>query len=249
MNKLQKFDEMAGFPHVIQAEFSEVFRKDYHWKSKWNEMFFMNNHPIVLELGCGKGEYTVELARRFPDKNFIGIDIKGARMHLGASQSLNENLKNVAFIRTRIEMVDSFFGEGEIDEIWLTFPDPQMSKTRKRLTSTNFLNRYSKFLKTAGAIHLKTDSNFQYTYTTALVRENNFKIVEEYTDLYRQNPDNELLSIKTYYENRFLEHNIPIKYLQFIPDFSTPLREPCVEIPHDAYHNAGRGVKPYHKLV
>ena len=246
MNKLQKFEVMAGFPHVIQAEFNEVFRQDYHLKGKWNNLFFKNDNPIVLELGCGKGEYTVELARRFPEKNFIGIDIKGARMHVGASQSFREGLKNVAFIRTRIEIVDSFFESNEIDEIWLTFPDPQMKKVRKRLTSTRFLELYSKFLKQNGEIHLKTDSNFLFTYTTALAKENSFKVLEMYTDIDKQVQDNNLLrNIRTYYEERFLGHNIPIKYCRFILDNSAPLCEPEIEIPLDPYHNAGREVKLY----
>ena len=248
MNKLQKFNEMAEFPHVIQAEFNEVFRQDFRLKGGWNKLFFKNENPIVLELGCGKGEYAVELARRFPEKNFIGIDIKGARMHTGASQSFREGLKNVAFIRTRIEMVDSFFATDEIDEIWLTFPDPQMQKRRKRLTSTKFLLLYSKFIKQNGKIHLKTDSNFMFTYTTALIKENGFKVLEEYSDIDKQTEDDNLLrSIRTYYEERFLGHNIPIKYCRFIPDYSRPLIEPEVEIPLDSYHNAGRGVKLYNR--
>ena len=250
MNKLQKFEEMAGFPHVIQAEFNEVFRQDYHLKGNWNKLFFGNDNPIVLELGCGKGEYTVELARRFPEKNFIGIDIKGARMHVGASQSFRESLKNVAFIRTHIEMVDSFFTNNEIDEIWLTFPDPQMQKTRKRLTSTRFLALYSKLLKQNGEIHLKTDSNFLFTYTTALIKENQFMVLEEYTDIDKQSStESILLSIRTYYEQRFLSHNIPIKYCRFILDQSLPFRELDIEIPLDSYHNAGRSVKLYNRAV
>lgn len=242
-NKLQKFEEMRQFPHVVQAEFDEVFRKDYCLKGKWRGDFFKNDNPIVLELGCGKGEYSVALARMFPDKNFIGIDIKGSRMHNGARESFDEGLKNVAFIRTRIEMTDSFFAPGEVDEIWLTFPDPQMNKARKRLSSTRFLSIYSKFLKPGGIIHLKTDSRFLYTYSSLVVLKNKFKVVNNFDDLYNCSFHDDILKIRTYYEARFLAHQIPIKYLSFIPDFSNTMVEPQEEIEWDNYHNAGRSVK------
>ena len=245
MNKLQKFEVMSSFPHVIQADFEEVFRKDYYLKGKWNELFFKNNNPVVLELGCGKGEYAVSLAKRNPDKNYIGIDIKGARMYTGASQAFQEGLKNIAFIRTHIEMINSFFAQNEISEIWLTFPDPQMSKARKRLTSTTFLTLYSKFLKQGGEIHLKTDSKFQFSYTLSLIEANNFKIIEQFNDVHNQATDENLLNVKTYYEERFMQFGIPIKYCRFIPDFSKPLQEPEKDIPHDEYHNAGRNVRLY----
>ena len=245
MNKLQKFSEMALFQHVIQPKFEEIFRKNYSLKGKWNQIFFKNSNPIVLELGCGKGEYAVALANQNPNKNYIGIDIKGARLYVGASQSLQKGLKNIAFIRTHIEMTDSLFAENEIDEIWLTFPDPQMSKTKKRLTSTKFINLYSKFLKQNGEIHLKTDSNFQFFYTMALIEENRFKIVEKYDDVHNQIKQDNILNLKTYYEERFIGYGVPIKYCRFIPDFSMPLREPKVDIQRDTYHNVGRGVKLY----
>lgn len=242
-NKLQKFSEMEQFPHVVQAAFDEVFRKDYVLKGKWGSSFFKNNHPIVLELGCGKGEYSVGLARMFPDKNFIGVDIKGSRMHQGASSSFEEGLTNVGFLRTRIELIESFFAPGEVDEIWLTFPDPQMNKTRKRLTSTRFMELYARFLKPGGIIHLKTDSRFLYTYTSLVVAENHFTVLHNYDDLYNSTFHDTILQIKTYYEERFLAHGIPIKYLSFVPDCSKPLVEPEQEIERDNYHNAGRGVK------
>lgn len=242
-NKLQKFAEMQQFPHVVQATFDEVFRKDYALKGQWGSRFFENNNPIVLELGCGKGEYSVGLARMFPGKNFIGVDIKGARMHLGASTSYEEGLTNVGFLRTRIELIGSFFAPGEVDEIWLTFPDPQMNKTRKRLTSTRFLSLYAQFLKPGGLIHLKTDSRFLYTYTNLVVSENHFQVLHNYEDLYNSSFHDEILRIKTYYEERFLAHSIPIKYFCFIPDCSSQLVEPQQEIERDNYHNAGRGVK------
>ncbi|ASB49478.1 tRNA (guanosine(46)-N7)-methyltransferase TrmB [Alkalitalea saponilacus] len=245
-NKLQKFEEMDGFPHVIQAEFDEVFQKDYKLKGKWSSDFFGNLNPLVLELGCGKGEYTVGLARRYPQKNFIGVDIKGSRMHAGASASFKEELKNVGFIRTHIEMINSFFASNEVDEIWLTFPDPQMNKTRKRLTSTRFLDLYARFLKPGGQIHLKTDSWFQYSYTKAVCEANNLAVIHDYMDLHNDDAPLELKDIKTYYEERFMAHSVPIKYLCFILPERHQLAEPEIDIPKDIYHNAGRGVKLYH---
>lgn len=242
-NKLHKFEEMDQFPHVIQADFDEVFRNDYRLKGNWNKEFFGNGNPLVLELGCGKGEYSVGLARKFPNKNFIGIDIKGSRMHNGASESFNEGLKNVAFIRTRIELIDSFFAQDEVDEIWLTFPDPQMKRTKKRLTSTRFLSMYLKFLKPGGIVHLKTDSRFLYTYTSFLVKENNFTVLQNFDDLYNSGLEDDILKIRTYYEERFMAHQIPIKYLSFIPNASKPMVEPLEEVEFDNYHNAGRDVK------
>jgi tRNA (guanine-N7-)-methyltransferase len=153
--KLQRFAEMETFTNVLQPEFNESFRKDHVVKGQWNKLHFDNEHPIVLELGCGKGEYTTGLARRFPQKNFIGIDIKGSRIWRGAHTALQENLKNVRFLRTHIEIINSFFGRDEVDEIWVTFPDPQLKKKRKRLTSSRFLSYYSQFLRNNGIIHLK----------------------------------------------------------------------------------------------
>lgn len=247
-NKLQKFEEMRKFPHVIQAEFNEVFRKDYRLKGRWGELFFGNTNPLVLELGCGKGEYSVGLARLFPNKNFIGIDIKGSRMHTGARESFDEGLKNVGFIRSRIELIESFFSRDEVDEIWLTFPDPQMNSARKRLCSPRFLSIYSKFLKPGGLIHLKTDSRFLYTYSEMVVSKNHFQVIHSYDDLYNSDFSDEILKIRTYYEERFLAHQIPIKYLSFVPDFSNQLVEPVVEIERDNYHNAGRSVKLFDPL-
>ncbi len=236
---------MDQFPHVVQAKFDEVFNKDYWLKGQWGKAFFKKEGPIVLELGCGKGEYTVGLARKFPEKNFIGIDIKGARMHTGASQSLKEGLENVGFIRTKIEMINSFFGENEVSEIWLTFPDPQMNRSRRRLTSVRFLNLYGKFLQPQGVIHLKTDSNFMYNYTKAVATNNELKIINDSPDLYNSTIQNEVLEIKTYYEKRFAEHKIPIKYLSFLLNNRNLLTEPEVDIPKDNYRNAGRRVRFY----
>ena len=234
---------MDEFSHVIQADFDEVFRKDYKFKGSWATSFFNNNNPLVLELGCGKGEYSVGLAKKFPHKNFIGVDIKGYRMHKGASQAFEEGLQNVAFIRTRIELIESFFAFGEVDEIWLTFPDPQMKRARRRLTATRFLNSYVNILKPGGIIHLKTDSNFQYIYTQAMAQANGLTVLNNFSDLYNSGFADDILSIQTYYESRFMEHGIPIKYFSFLLDGTMPLVEPDIEIPFDDYRNSGRSVK------
>ena len=171
-NKLEKFADMASYPHVFEYPYSAVDNVPFEMKGNWHQQFFKNDNPIVLELGCGRGEYTVGLGRMFPDKNFIGVDIKGARMWTGATESLQSGMKNVAFLRTNIEIIDRFFAPGEVSEIWLTFSDPQMKKATKRLTSTYFMERYRKFLKDGGTIHVKTDSNFMFTYTKYMIEKN-----------------------------------------------------------------------------
>ncbi|MFC0875005.1 tRNA (guanosine(46)-N7)-methyltransferase TrmB [Saccharicrinis sp. FJH2] len=237
--KLQKFADMETFPHVFQYPFGVLKEKGFSLKGKWNKGFFKNTNPVVLELGCGKGEYTVGLGRLFPEKNFIGIDIKGARMWSGARQSFQEGMSNVAFIRTSIELLDHFFEPGEVSEIWLTFPDPQMKKVRKRLTATNFMELYRKVMKPDGLIHLKTDSNFQYRYTCEMVKENGFEVLESTDDLYHEDYTGEVLSIRTHYEQQWLERGLTIKYIRFrMHDKS--LREPEVEIEHDAYRSYNR---------
>lgn len=241
-NKLAKFEEMKGFEHVVQAPFNKIKHNDFHLKGKWAKDFFQNENPVILELGCGKGEYTVELAEKFPGTNFIGIDIKGARLWKGAKTALEKKLKNVAFLRTNIEITGQFFGPEEIEEIWLTFPDPQMKKTRKRLTSSIFLNKYRNFLKKEGVIHLKTDSNFQYTYTSALVHKNNLEIVAETDDLYKSEILNETLQIKTFYEKQWLSRGITIKYLAFKLK-NVELQEPEIAIEKDEYRSFGRSAR------
>lgn len=238
-NKLPKFAEMETFSNVLQVPFSEVNLCDHPIKNNWNSAFFQNNQPIVLELGCGKGEYTTGLAEIEAGKNYIGIDIKGARMWKGAKQALENGLNNVGFLRTNIELIDRFFGENEVSEIWLTFPDPQMKKTRKRLTSTRFIELYRKFLKPGGVVHLKTDSNFQYQYTLEMIKANGFEIVSNDADIHAKELINDTLQIKTFYEQQWIARGITIKYISFIPH-QNQLVEPDVVIEEDSYRSFGR---------
>jgi len=224
--KLSRFAEMETFNHVVQPSFDEVFKKDYKLKSKWSKEFFGNDNPLILELGCGKGEYTVGLARLHPKTNFIGIDIKGARMWRGAKTAVEDNIKNVGFIRTRIGLINSFFGNEEVSEIWITFPDPQLKKYYKRLTSTRFLGYYQKFIKNNGFINLKTDSVELYTYTKKLIELNNIDIIIDTDNLYNSKLVDETLSIKTFYEQQWLEQGKPIHYLRFKLNKTQELEEP-----------------------
>ncbi|MFW5699716.1 MAG: tRNA (guanosine(46)-N7)-methyltransferase TrmB [Bacteroidota bacterium] len=216
-NKLKKFEEVAGMNHVLQPEFDEIFNKSYKLKGKWAGSFFKNNNPVVLELGCGKGEYTVGLAQKYPEKNFIGIDIKGARIWKGAKQSLELGLKNVGFIRTRIELIESFFAQAEVNEIWLTFPDPQLKKARnkKRLSGPGFLNKYRSFLIDNGLIHLKTDNTVLYEYTHQIAHHNKLPIEISTPDLYGSGIVDDILSIQTFYEAQYREQGMKINYLRF----------------------------------
>ena len=243
-NKLQKFSEMETIPFVFQYPFAVLEQKGFPMAGKWHRDFFHNDNPIVLELGCGKGEYTTGLARRFPDKNFIGVDIKGARMWSGATEARDAAMTNVAFLRTHIEMIDRFFVPGEVDEIWITFPDPQMKKTRKRLTSGRFIDLYRRILRPGGIIHLKTDSPFLFTYTRLLALNNPGAVeILACTDNLYANPDtvDDILDIKTHYERQWIERGLSIKYLAIRVDESTPLVEPEVEIEHDTYRSYSRG--------
>ncbi len=224
--KLQRFAEMETFEHVVQPCYDEVFCKDYHLKGKWNQLFFKNNQPIILELGCGKGEYTVGLAQKFTKINFIGVDIKGARMWCGAKTAIEEKLHNVGFIRTRIDFISSFFAPNEIQEIWITFPDPQAKKYYKRLTSTRFLGYYKNFLKPDGLIHLKTDNRALHLYTKTVIQVNNLELIEDTDNLYNPGMDHPVLSIKTFYEKQFLAAGKPIHYLKFKLNNTKNLEEP-----------------------
>ena len=239
--KLEKFAAMETFKNVFQCPYSVVESTPFEMRGHWREQYFKNNNPIVLELGCGKGEYTVGLARLFPNVNFIGVDIKGARMYTGAKQALEEKLENAAFLRTNIEIIDRFFAQDEVQEIWLTFSDPQMKNWRKRLSSAMFLNRYRRFLVDNGIIHLKTDSNFLFTYTTCLVEANKLPVLFRTEDLYHDEmPDKKILSIQTYYEAMWIERGLNIKYMKFLLPRDGELVEPDVEIPLDEYRSFKR---------
>ena len=242
-NKLAKFAELASFNHVVQVSYSQVKDDDHELRGNWCQSFFNNDKPLILELGCGKGEYTVAMAEHFPDKNFVGVDIKGARMWQGSKTAHEKGLKNVGFLRTNIEIINRFFAEGEVSEIWLTFPDPQMKKKGKRLTATNFLENYRKMLVDNGIIHLKTDSQFQYQYSYELMKENKLKIIANTDDLYNSDLLDDVLSIQTFYEKQWRERGISIKYLAFELDKREPLREPDVEIEKDPYRSFGRSAR------
>ena len=245
--KLAKFAEMETFKNVFQYPYSVVENVPFEMKGHWRETCFHNLQPIVLELGCGKGEYTVELARLYPKVNFIGVDIKGARMWTGARKALEEGLDNVAFLRTNIEIINRFFSQDEVQEIWLTFSDPQMKNARKRLTSTFFLNRYRDFLIDGGLIHLKTDSHFLFTYTQELVKVNHLALLFSTQDLYHEKGLDEdtrhILDIQTYYERMWIERGIPIKYMKFRLSREGFLHEPDVEIPLDDYRDKRSGLE------
>ena len=248
--KLAKFADMEKYENVFQYPFSVVEHVPFDMKSHWHEQYFHNDNPIVLELGCGKGEYTVELAKLYPEMNFIGVDIKGARMWTGATQALKEGLKNVAFLRTSIEIIDRFFAEDEVQEIWLTFSDPQMKNPRKRLTSTYFMERYRHFLVDGGIIHLKTDSNFLFTYTSYMVEKNHLPLLFRTEDLYHTDgidaATQQILSIQTYYESMWMARGLNIRYMKFRLPREGELKEPDVEIELDdyrSYHRSKRSSK------
>ncbi|MDD6210477.1 MAG: tRNA (guanosine(46)-N7)-methyltransferase TrmB [Bacteroidales bacterium] len=239
-NKLQKFDEMSRLPHVFQYPFAVLKEEGFPLKGNWNSHFFKNDHPVVLELGCGKGEYTVGLGTLFPEKNFIGVDIKGARMWSGAKDSFEKKMTNVAFLRTSIELIDHFFAPGEVSEIWLTFPDPQMKKVNKRLTSTRFMQLYRKILVKDGLIHLKTDSPFMYAYTCEMTKVNGFPVKVNTNNLYHSGWNNEILSIKTFYEQQWLDRGLTIKYIQFVCEERERYIEPDIEPEPDSYRSFNR---------
>ena len=261
-NKLKKFAEMETFSNVFQCgakdigshQPSEIIHQKYHMAGKWREQFFHNDNPIVLELGCGRGEYTVGLARRYPEKNFIGVDIKGARMWAGAKEAETEGLKNVAFLRTNIEIITAFFDKDEVDEIWITFCDPQMKKATKRLTSTWFMQRYQQIVKPGGLIHLKTDSPFLYTYTCEMLRLNPYPVLANTEDLYgedskiRRFEDSKIQistfadarALQTHYEKQWLDRGLSIKYIEWQLTPLDSFEEPTIEIEKDTYRSYGR---------
>ncbi len=210
-DKLKRFAEIEEFGNVFQLEEGKRF------KGSWSEAYFTNSAPLVLELACGKGEYTVNMAKLFPEKNFIGIDYKGNRIWRGAKTALEEGIPNVAFLRIQIENIADYFAEAEVDEIWITFPDPQpqLSREKKRLTSPRFLDLYQKVLREGGLVHLKTDSDSFFAYTLEKIGERRLSLHTSTTDLYRSGNNTEVLSIKTYYEQKYLRDDKNINYLQF----------------------------------
>ncbi|MFI3247827.1 MAG: tRNA (guanosine(46)-N7)-methyltransferase TrmB [Rikenellaceae bacterium] len=216
-DKLRRFAENLTFECFVQPEFEDIFHKDHPLKGNWRRDFFKNDNPIVLELGCGKGEYTVALASSDTERNYIGVDIKGARMWRGAKSATERGMKNVGFLRTRIEFILSFFAPGEIDELWITFPDPQLKtrRAKKRLTAPPFLEFYAQMLSDKGIINLKTDSKHLYNYTSEVIRHFSLPLEVSNDDIYGSGYADATLSIKTAYETMFLERGLPITYTRF----------------------------------
>lgn len=236
-NKLQKFSDMETFGCVLQYPRHILIEKGFPYKGKWNSEFFSRSNPITLELGCGKGEYTVGLAEANPDRNFIGVDIKGARMWKGAKSVEEKGMDNAAFLRTEIEQISQFFDSEEVDEIWITFPDPQMQKARKRLTFSRFLANYRSFLRHGGIVNLKTDSPFLYEYTKRLVELNGFEVIANTDDLYGSGLANPVTSIKTFYEQQWLSRGKTIKLISFRIG-EGEIKEPdCCDLEKDDYHS------------
>lgn len=241
-NKLKKFAEMETLPNVHQYPFSAL--RDgvgCPHRGRWAADVFNNSNPLTLELGCGKGEYAVGMGRTYPGRNFIGIDIKGARMWTGAKEAHAEGLSNVAFLRTSIHLLAEFFAPAEVSEIWITFPDPQMKKVNKRLTGTHFLEIYRKVLAPGGVIRLKTDSPFLYAYTKAMIEHNGLPLLAATDDLYRSPLSAEVPPITTYYEQQWLSRGIPSKYIAWQIPEDAVLTEPDVDIEPDTYRSFGRG--------
>ena len=217
-NKLKRFNENATFSNVFQPTREELAKDEFKLKGKWNTDFFKNDNPIVLELGCGKGEYSVNLGEKYPNKNFIGIDIKGARFWRGAKTALENNMNNVAFVRTQIELITSVFAENEVSEIWITFPDPQIKykRTKHRLTNTVFLQKYKTVLNDAGVVHLKTDSEFMHGYTLGLLHGEGHEIEYANHNVYKnEGAPKEVTTIQTFYEKQYLEIDKAITYIRF----------------------------------
>ena len=217
-NKLKRFRENDTFNNVFQPTREELVDQNYVLKGNWNATFFKNNKPWGLELGCGKGEYSVALAQKYPNKNFIGIDLKGARFWRGAKTAVQENIPNIAFIRTQIELINYVFAENEVDEIWITFPDPQIKykRTKHRMTNSEFLQKYKKILKKDGVLNLKTDSEFMHGYTLGLLQGEGHEVIYSNHDVYKQEGSPEdVTNIQTYYESQYLEQNKAITYIRF----------------------------------
>jgi len=233
-NKLKRFAENLSFEHVFEPLYSTIESDSFENKGKWN-VFFGNNNPITVELGCGKGEYTIGLAELYPDRNFIGVDLKGSRLWVGASYAKNKELKNVAFIRTRVDFIKALFSENELSEIWITFPDPQNKKRRKRLTFPRFLQMYSEILVKEGVVNLKTDSDKLFYYTKSVAEKNNLTIIKASEDIYHSEILNDELRIETFYESLFTAKGDNINFISF------RLNSDCFEdsdFDEDLYDNA-----------
>lgn len=214
-HKLERFAENLTFANLFQVSYEMLEQAPFEYRGRWKE-FFGNDNPITLELGCGKGDYTIALARIHPDRNYIGVDIKGARLWRGAKTSNEEKMQNVAFIRTRIELIEKFFAEGEVSEIWITFPDPQLKKPMKRLTCERFLTHYKTFLKSGGPIHLKTDSQELHEFTLEeVIKPAGYEVEYKTNDLYATDYAGEAKLTQTFYEKMFLEKGMPITYIKF----------------------------------
>lgn len=254
-NKLKKFAEMETFSNVFQCAIGQLNAEGkfescedtsvQDMRGHWHNTYFHNTNPIVLELGCGRGEYTVGLAALYPNKNFIGVDIKGARLWAGAKQAIEQKLTNVAFLRTNIEMLSRFFAPNEIAEIWITFPDPQMKKATKRLTSSFFMQRYQEVLIPDGLIHLKTDSPFLSTYTREMIRINQYPLIADTADLYAPTNANQPLmheaqALQTHYEQQWLDRGLKINYITWQLTKKSEFIEPNIEIEKDTYRSYGR---------
>lgn len=216
-NKLKKFAENETFDIMVQAPRTDLLENGLPMKGQWHKAFFKNDKPIVLELGCGKGEYTVGLAEKFPEKNFVGVDIKGARMWRGARTAIDNMMDNVGFLRTHIELIDNCFAKGEVSEIWITFPDPQIKyrRRKKRLTAPDMLEMYRTILKDDAILHLKTDSQFLHGYTLGIIEGYGHKVLDSSYDIDAQKPDDELLKIRTNYEGIFRDKGMTITYVKF----------------------------------
>lgn len=216
-NKIRKFQENLTFPNLFQVEYHDLMANGFDMKGKWHKAYFKNENPIIIELGCGKGEYTVGLANKYPNHNYIGIDVKGARLWRGAKLSIEQNLTNTAFIRTQIELIDYYFAENEVSEIWVTFPDPhpKIHKANKRLISPRFLEIYKRIFNPEGIIHLKTDNLNLFEYCLEMIEKEKYTMIDNTKDLYNSNIEEDVKIIQTYYEMRYLSEGKKINYLKF----------------------------------
>ncbi|MBB6274939.1 tRNA (guanosine(46)-N7)-methyltransferase TrmB [Porphyromonas circumdentaria] len=247
-NKLKKFADIDTYKCVLQYPYARLEAEGFPYRGSWRENFFHSLKPIVVELGCGRGEYTVELAREDKERLYIGIDRKGARIWGGATIAEREGYTNVAFLRTDINLLERFFAPGEVDELWITFPDPQMNKTRARLVSSMAFSLYKKILRSNGRIHLKTDSPFLYAYAKSLLQVNEIPVILDTADLYGDGGEvlKQIPDIQTQFERQWLSRGKSIKYLSwYLPtDRLSPFIEPAEEPDHDDYHSAPRGYQP-----